>query len=965
MASAPAALLDLVERFDRHVDAYRSGRYNETQARREFIDPLFACLGWDVNNERGYAEAYKDVVHEDAIKIGGATKAPDYCFRVGGTRKFFVEAKKPSVNVGEDVSAAYQLRRYAWSAKLPLSILTDFEELAVYDCRVKPDRSDGPATARIMHLQFRDYPARWDELAGVFSREAVLQGSFDRYAASTGRKRGTAGVDDAFLVEIDAWREQLARNLALRNPDLTSRQLNDAVQRTIDRIIFLRIAEDRGIEPYGRLMALLNGGDAYQRLCDLYRQADERYNSGLFHFGHEAGRSEPPDDLTPHLRLDDRVLKEIVRGLYYPDSPYEFSVLPADILGQVYERFLGKVIRLTPSHQARVDVKPEVKRAGGVFYTPTYIVEYIVEHTLGPLLEGKTVRQVGGEHRGTPLRVVDPACGSGSFLLGAYQYLLDWYRDRYVADDAANWANGARPRLFQGPEGEWHLTTAERRRILLTHIYGVDIDLQAVEVTKLSLLLKVLEGESGQRLATQLAFLHERALPDLGSNIQCGNALIGSDYYHGRQMAFLDEEERYRVNPFDWEVEFAEIMAAGGFDAVIGNPPYGASFDKEQAAYYREHYDCAAGSVDSYGLFIEQAIRLLREGGLFGQIVQSGWVSAPSMAQLRRVFVKTSRPLVFASMPYDVFGAYIDTVVVIAERLPQDQSLDRLQSAPVKLVVFPPRHKVRSVSDFEQFAKAADSTQWLDSPGQEFVVTLSTEEMRIARKMRGLQPFSDLLDIQRGVTPFHPTVEPPGVLPFLAFTGTVRRYTLHHGEPAHIRYDETLAEYKPSRYFCGPRILLRELISRQFQLQAVIAREDFVTNKSMQSLLLVDRRYGLEYVLGILNSKLISWFFLAIHSVGRRDDFPKIVLRQTRELPIRTIDFSDPADVARHDRLVSLVEAMLALHEQLAAARTPSAKTLLQRQIDATDREIDALVYDLYDLTPEEIRIVEDETRRA
>ena len=140
---------------------------------------------------------------------------------------------------------------------------------------------------------------------------------------------------------------------------------------------------------------------------------------------------------------------------------------------------------------------------------------------------------------------------------------------------------------------------------------------------------------------------------------------------------------------------------------------------------------------------------------------------------------------------------------------------------------------------------------------------------------------------------------------------------------------------------------------------------DFVTNKSMQSLLLVDRRYGLEYVLGILNSKLISWFFLAIHSVGRRDDFPKIVLRQTRELPIRTIDFSDPADVARHDRLVSLVEAMLALHEQLAAARTPSAKTLLQRQIDATDREIDALVYDLYDLTPEEIRIVEDETRRA
>lgn len=125
---APREIIDLMDRFRKHAEAYRSSSYNETQVRREFVDPFFHALGWDVDNVRSYAEAYKDVVHEDAIKIGGSTKARDYSFRIGGVRKFFVETKKPSVNVKDDISPAFQLRRYAWSAKLPLSILTDFEE---------------------------------------------------------------------------------------------------------------------------------------------------------------------------------------------------------------------------------------------------------------------------------------------------------------------------------------------------------------------------------------------------------------------------------------------------------------------------------------------------------------------------------------------------------------------------------------------------------------------------------------------------------------------------------------------------------------------------------------------------------------------------------------------------------------------------------------------------------------------
>ncbi|MFH1266726.1 MAG: type I restriction endonuclease, partial [Planctomycetota bacterium] len=385
--TAPAVVKELVERFDSHRDVYRSDQYNEAQLREEFLNPFFNALGWDVYNKKGYAQPYKEVIHEAAIKVGGHTKAPDYCFRAGGgVPCFFVEAKKPSVDIREAVSPAFQLRRYAWSAKLPVSILTDFEEWAVYDCRVRPVKTDRASTARVMYHTYADYVDRWDDLAGLFSPEAIRRGALDKFVVSKKVKKGTAEVDDAFLGEIQAWRDALARNIALRNPQLSQRDLNFAVQRTIDRIVFLRICEDRGIERYGTLQSLPNGPNVYRRLAELFQRADERYNSGLFHFTPEKGRPEPPDELTLGLAIDDRVLAGIIRDLYYPDSPYEFSVFAAEILGQVYEQFLGKVIRLTKGHRAVVEDKPEVKKAGGVYYTPAYIVDYIVQHTVGKLL---------------------------------------------------------------------------------------------------------------------------------------------------------------------------------------------------------------------------------------------------------------------------------------------------------------------------------------------------------------------------------------------------------------------------------------------------------------------------------------------------------------------------------------------------------------------------------------------------
>ena len=659
---APQAVLDLVQRYEFNRPVYHKGQKNETELRREFLDPFFRALGWDVDNNKSWSEAYKEVAHEDPIRIRGQTKHIDYSFRVGGARKFICEAKKPAVALKDDLDAALQLRRYAWNAGLKLSILTNFEEFAVYDCNVPLRKEDTAATARIAYFPYTEYEKRWDRIAAVFSPEGIQKGSFDKYVATNGEKHGTAGVDEKFLEDIENWRLLLARNIALRNIGLSQEEVNTAVQLIIDRIIFLRICEDRGIEHYETLHALSHTEAVYARVCDLFRLADDKYNSGLFHFAEEAGRDEIPDTLTPSLVIDDSVLKAIINRLYYP-SPYEFSVIPAEILGQVYEQFLGKVIRLSASHRADVEDKPAVRKAGGVYYTPAYIVDYIVKKTVGELVKGKTPREVA------KLTIVDPACGSGSFLLGAYQFLLDRHRDWYIEHlvpvlkgrtaaapevqallpDPVASGKAKKEGAYELPiykvgtsdpskmRSDWRLTTAERKRILLHNIYGVDIDPQAVEVTKLSLLLKVLEEESEENVSKQLKLFAERALPSLHHNIRCGNSLVAPDYFDLRQAHPFNMEERKRVNAFDWQAEFPLVMKAGGFDAVIGNPPYVRQESiKDQKEYYQSRYAVYQGTADLYAYFIEKGISLLRPGGIFSYIVANKWMRANYGKPLRK-----------------------------------------------------------------------------------------------------------------------------------------------------------------------------------------------------------------------------------------------------------------------------------------------------------------------------------------
>ena len=894
-------------------------------------------------------------------------------------------------------------------------MLTNFEVFAVYDVRIPPKPSDGPNVARVGYYTFEDYQAKWQEIWNVFSRDGVLNGGLENEAAkqpATGREE----VDEAFLRQIESWRDDLATHLKLRNPSLTGPELNYAVQAIIDRIIFLRIAEDRGLEAPRRLLSALSNPGAFRRLNELFLKADQRYNSGLFHFEEEAGRASAADTLTPGLHLDDAVLTKIITKLYPPDSPYDFKVLPVEVLGQVYERFLGKVIHVTEK-RARVELKAEVRKAGGVFYTPSYIVERIVRNTIQPLVEGRSIDEVAN------LRILDPACGSGSFLLGAYQFLLNWHLNQYTKE-TKRW----RDRVTQVGRSMFALTTQERRRILLANIYGLDIDPQAVEVTKLSLLLRVLEKTPGEALDRQLKLSHERALPDLDTNVRCGNSLLS---FRQVGILLLDDETLRRVNPFDWTEEFSKVFAEGGFDAVIGNPPYIPiqtlkEWAPMEVELLKQGYLAAqSGNFDVYGCFIERALSpklpppLLRPGGRLGFIVPHKFFNSKYGKPLRALITSgrhlagvvhfgdqqvfegattytcllsltesASPEFVFqkvenlskwrltgegesASLPADKLGP-AEWNVTLGKGVSLREKLDRVSPllGPITNLFVGLQTSDDPIYVFEDTVRGPGKLTSVRSRLSHETVALETELLRpVIRRVGGIgrswgRPNAVVLFPYRKIDGRYQLIpEPilrsrfPKAWAYLSqFRARLakREGGKFSGPDWYRIYPKNLDVWEQ------PKVMLPYMIER---LSAYYDEgESFFVNVTTGGfgLTATDHHFSLKYLTALLNSKLLDWYLKQV-STNFQGGYFAANKQFIEKLPVRLIDEANAAEVRTRDELIAAVEAIQGLYSDLRASRTDEERIRLRRQISAAESQVDGLAYGLYGLTADEIDLVESQ----
>jgi len=1060
IATFHADLEKLIRKFEADQQYYSSKDYLEAQARTDFLTPFFKALGWDVENEAGLLHHDREVLVEKGDME--ATGRPDYNFRIGGQTKFYVEAKSPSEPL-DTPRHILQAKGYVWNTKsVYFVILTNFEEFRFYDASAQPDPKR-PDEGLLLRLRYSDYPANAEKL-WEFSRERVAAGSMEALLPKIRRApRLRKQVDDVFLDEMTAWREELAKNIHKNNSELTTRQLNEVVQRLLDRIVFIRIAEDRKVLEYGQLRRVLedweiHGGKfhIFDWLNDLFHKVNEDFNGEIF-----------KPHLSETIKIDSELLARIIKRLYPPESPYRFDVIGVELLGSIYERYLGNTIRLTPK-QVKVEEKPEVRKAGGVYYTPRYIVDYIVRETVGKAIDGKSPKQI------EKIRILDPACGSGSFLIGAFQYLIDYHVKWYLAHPEQE-VRHAHPSLdfmrevHTDPDGAKRLSVYRKAKILRNNLFGVDIDPQAVEITMMSLYLKALEGEKSQLPPKQ------HILPELNYNIMCGNSLIGPDIYD--QGVLFAEDERDRINAFDWNFvpsgsagfqpamenaaetaalrtspmtarrgssrtaptpgnglpSIGQVMRSGGFDCVIGNPPYirSQSLGDEQRQYYGQTYKAATGTYDIYVLFVERALSLTNKSGRIGYILPNKFYTTDYGAGLRKLLTEPNcvdRIVDFEDgQVFAGAGTYTNLLFLShrAGAAPQYVRLGRVYKTQGAAGLA--KALTGGEMQFERLHLNSGEGRWTLAVGESGALltrlqaaypSLSTQTPHIfqglktsadkvymvrIKRVRG-----DLCEVETG-TGLTVLIEQSILRPVVKGEH-VQRYWVDLAENIYIIYpyeisadgrayiigQEEMEEDFPHTWayfksnskilrardrgiwsqradwyayarsqnigtFVGEKLLLPYMTTR-LRVAADVDGKLFFVN-------ITTGGYGLRvqygehhrnYFVGLLNSRLLD---LAIRQMTNafRGGYFAVNKQGIERLPFRPINFSDPIDKVRHDKMVRLVDRMVEMNKHKHSGKlAPSQVERVDREIASTDAEIDKLVYELYGISEDERKIIGD-----
>jgi hypothetical protein len=702
----------------------------------------------------------------------------------------------------------------------------------------------------------------------------------------------------------------------------------------------------------------------------------------------------------------------IRESLAHTNSPYDFNAIPIHILGSIYERFLGKVIVATDK-RARVEEKPEVRKAGGVYYTPEYIVTYIVENTVGKLIEGKTPEQLA------KMRFADIACGSGSFLLGVYDLLLRHHTTYY--NEPKNREKALKSGCVEREDGALHLSLRQKKDILLKNIYGVDLDAQAVEVAQLSLFLKLLEDETTATSKGHQLEFRETMLPSLDRNVIHGNALIGWDVLDGQ---LFDEEQR-KLYPLDFADKFKEIMRGGGFDAIVGNPPYIRiqtlqETTPEAVAYFKRHYESASkGNYDIYVVFVERVLSLLNEKGKLGYILPHKFFNAKYGESLRSLLSEgkhVSQIVHFGDQ--QVFaGATTYTCLLFLNKAVSENFV---MSRVVNLDEW---RKDGNAEKGEISASRVTADEWNFSFGRKSLLLDKLNQMptkleqATSRIFQGLKTSADKIYIVKELEREPHRVKiyskekeaeywlEPDLLHPLIKGGDSKRYFLSRTNrlilfPYERQKDDSAqliqaAKFKTDypltwAYLSDNKKFLENRENGKMRglrwygyvypkaLDVMPLPKIFTPDIAPNSAFSLDATgecfftggvaggYGIlalpeisrEYLLGLLNSKLLEWFIRQTATQMRGGWF-SYEARFIRGLPIRTVEDLEKADKARHDKIVSLVEQMMLAKPQCVSARSDRERTFYENKCAALDRQIDALVYELYGLTDEEIAIIE------
>ena len=904
----------LVEKYNRVAEEKRINQYNEEMTKKDFILPLFHALGWNTEDS-------SEVSAEEKI----SKKRADYSFRINGIPKFFLEAKpiKADLNKPEYTEQAIN---YAWHKGCPWAVLTDFENIKIYNAEWK---SENPIQQNLL----KDIPCsslieRFDELF-LLSKEGFEKGLLDKEAEKWGKRTKKISVDKQLLTDFTRFRELLSKNITKLNQskNLTEEDLDEAVQRILDRLIFIRNCEDRELEA----KTLISGyrewesrgrGQLVKSLRNIFIDFDKKYNSKIF-----------ANHLCDSLDIDNEVLHEIIEGLYYTKDKsvsYDFSAIEADVLGTIYEQYLGNILRKSDK-RAKLTENHAHRKEQGIYYTPTYIVDFIVKNTLGELLKDKKINV-------EKIRILDPACGSGSFLIKAFDVLNEYWMGKDKTYDQLH--------LDYTGTGEFY---SKKIGILQNSIFGVDLDKQAVEIAQLNLLLRI--TEKGQRL------------PLLQQNIKCGNSLIDDPLIAGDKA-------------FKWEEEFKQIMDEGGFDVVIGNPPYVnvylLSRNVEEMKYYQSKYFSAYKKFDLYVLFIEKAIKLLNNGGVFSFIIPDKFLSQPYGQRLRKFILENCIILKIVDLTeYRIFEqATVDNIILVLKKENDAKLRDKNNIQIIKPLNDPSLY--RKIE--EDILKLSQKTFFEDKENL-FRIDVNPKKLMLKEKIERDSFFiRDIFYVNWGarsgdIKTFVIKEKKNNLCKPMLDGRDINRYKINYDNKFLI-YDEKKL-YNPmfKELFENPKLMIRDVNAKEglkatfddknyyaehtlsicmpfYFLKDIKRRGLNINNSQVEN----SKKFNLKYILSILNSKLITFYFKVFIGCGLH-----VYPDNIRSLPIKAIPESE------QQPLINLVDKMLSLNKRLneIGDKKTDERAEIEEEIKHTDNEIDKLVYKIYGITEEEKKIIE------